>query len=204
MTLHINLKVWYLSMQNNILRMALGIYEREIVFFGGCVTYTGDVLKKGLFSSLQLAEVELKGIKCKALMERYHDGSAVIYDSQKGLLDNGLKDVDYSLLYKTFYSLAQNSAKYLSFFFFKRVKFFFLGLLQLCSIITMVLSFFHIVKTGVLSLILVILLLSAVILFFLMNKFYSYVRTEDIFTHSSILLTHKSDDETDDFWTDGN
>ena len=190
-------------MQNNILRMALGIHEQEIVFFGGSVNYTGEVLKRGLFSKIEVAEIELRGVKCKALMERYHDGSAVIYDSEKGLIRNGYKEIDYGMLFKTFYSLSRNNAKHLSYYFFRRMKFFVLGLLQLCSIIGMILSVYYKVETGI-SFMLITLLLSAVVLFLLVNKFYSYVRTESLFTHTSVLLTHKCNDETDDFWNKDN
>ena len=190
-------------MQNNVLRMALGIYEKEILFFGGTVNYSGRVLRKGMFSKIEEGVVTLKGLEYKVLMERYYDGSAIIYDSNKGLSKLACTDIDYRMLYKTFYSLSQNSAKHLSFYFFRRVKFFFLGLIQLCSIAGIFLSTFLMIKFRV-SLVLMILYLLSVILFILVNKFYSYVRTEDVSLHTSFLLTHKTGDETDDFWTDGN
>ena len=186
-------------MQNNVLRMALGIYEQEIQFFGGSVDYTGKVIRRGLFSNIEETEIILNGVKTRALMERYRDGSAVVYDSEKGLARCGYKGMNYSTLYKTFYSLSQNNARHLSYYFFRRARFCFWGSLQLCSIIGMLISAYYMMKLGVLP-ILVILFLVALALFALVNKFYSCVRTESVFTHTSFLLKHRCNGETDDFW----
>lgn len=186
-------------MQNNVLRMALGIYEQEIVFFGGSVTYSGKILRRGLFSFIEEAEICLDGIKCTVLMERYKDGSAIIYDSKNGMKKFGCQYFGYDLFLHKFFSLSQNSAKHLSFYFFRRVKIFSLALLQLFCIICAITSGIFMLVNSVSS-VSAILLLSASLVFILIQNSYTYVRVDDVFSHSSFLLTHKSGDESDDFW----
>lgn len=186
-------------MQNNVLRMALGIYEQEILFFGGTVTYTGKVLKKGLFSVIEEADITLEETKCTVPMERYRDGSSIVYDSRKGLGSLGCYNVGYGAFYERFCDMSQNSAKHLSFYFFRRMKIFLRALLQLCSLICIIISIGCMIGNGI-SPVLIVWSVCSLVLFLLIHGSYSYVRVEDIFTHSSILLTHKCEDGSDDFW----
>lgn len=54
-----------------------GIYERDIVYLGGTVEYTGEVIMhKG--NRFERAVLTLKGYRCEACMKRFPDGNAAI------------------------------------------------------------------------------------------------------------------------------
>lgn len=110
----------------NKLSLNWGIYEKDILYLGGEVTYTGEVIMhKG--NRLERAVLTLKGYRCEACMKRFPDGNAVIAD----FLQNGtvlVSKQDYHSCYAvqafidTYYECIDTDEAFMMCVFWRRTK----------------------------------------------------------------------------------
>lgn len=59
----------------------LNIYESDIVYMGGTVNYSGNLLYHCKAFSLELANVSVRGLQTDVIMKKYRDGTSVIVDT---------------------------------------------------------------------------------------------------------------------------
>ena len=108
----------------NGFRLNWSIYESDILYFGGTVHYTGNVITKSYRSRLEEAIVTLRDTSCIVYMERFRKGNAAICK----FVDNGRtvsKIEEYPEaceFMELFDTLTAQDSPYLEFAFMRRVK----------------------------------------------------------------------------------
>lgn len=165
------------------LRMNWGIYEQDIEFLGGTVTYIGNIISKSRRSTIEEAIVTAGNASCNVLMERFADGSAVIKHFVKlGLIYEKELYPEAKAFWYQFHSLAEDNLQFMSFDFMRRCKQYLTVALQFASI----LAFFFALYCSVFksfSIIMVTLLITSLLVFFILSTFYSWYRTCKISDH---------------------
>lgn len=181
-------------------RFNTGIYEQDIIYLGGSIQYTGNILLSSKRSLLEEAVVSISGNSCHVVMERFKDGTAVIYDYiSNGVINKKELALDARSFENAFYDAMDKDARFMSYSFFRRLKQYATLLAQLFCAFVVVFGIWAIFVYGFAWAVLLMMCM-AIILFFILSRLYSFYRCQQISEHTSFLLTKDCHDDTDDFW----
>lgn len=163
--------------------MNWGIYEQDIVFLGGSVTYLGNVISKTRRSAVEEAVVTAGNASCNVLMERFSDGSAVIRDFIKqGIIYKKELYPEARAFWYQFFALAGENVQFMSFNMIRRCKQYFTFILQVVSILVFCFAAYNVLFKPF-SLVMALLFLTSLIVFCGLSTFYSWYRTCKIVDH---------------------
>lgn len=187
-------------MNINLIRINKGIYEQDIIYLDGSVEYTGQILISSNRSRLEVAKISIGGYSCDAVMERFNDGTAVIYNYTKaGQIYKNELFLEAQSFENAFYGAMDKDARYISYHFFRRLKQYATLISQGICLFIFLFSIGFLIKNGFVPAVIIMMVLSFILLLML-GRLYSFYRCHSIKEHTSFLLTKECHDETDDFW----
>lgn len=163
-----------------IFNLNYGIYEYDILDFGGEVQWTGNVVAKLRHSVLEDAVISLGNVHCEARFERFAFGNAAICC----FLQNGVPEKDNEehlatanskLFLNKYVDICQSNDTYLELQFTRRLKQYGTLILQLLCLV-MLLAGVKFLFTPYTLIRGIILIMGDIFLLFLLGSFYKYHR----------------------------
>lgn len=181
----------------NRLRFNYGIYEYDILFFGGTIEYTGKVIAKSRRSRIEEAVITINTIQCCAYFERFRHGNAALICFSKDGVPIHKSDLDtYPLahLFLSVYSnLAEKSDHFLEFMFMRRIKQYSTFILQLLCSIMLIGGIYLIMRQPVQFIRGGILIIGSSFLIAFLCSLYKYYRLQRPADYKPWLFTSKKD-----------
>ena len=168
-----------------------GIYENDIMYLGGTVTYTGNVISRSMQSILEEGIVSLGNYSCPVIMERFKDGASVVYrfmEEHGVICEQKLSTQAYTFL-DAYNDCAEKDMRFLSYCFSRRLKQIFTLIAQIFCIFVTLFGIKRTISYGY-NLPILLMILSAFIVFTILGTLYSYYRCQKIDSHTSALVRY--------------